>query len=505
MCVFAPCAKKSLIFNATKSRNNHIYVRIIMEKQHMLPFVILLVISLTGCAGHTVEKSWPEPRPLGKDIATYQLPSSKSSTPLATPKLDEPKGVIALEEALSLALKNNPALAASSWELRVGEAREVQAGLLSNPELEVEVENFGGSVEGENTNGTKKDIRRFDEAEVTVSISQLFETGGKRSKRKKVASLEHELLGWDHESTRLDILTEVTNAFIDLLAVQEKLPIVEDLVHLSEDISHAVSERVKAGKVSPIEETRAKVELSTITIEREKAKRDLNIARKKLAVTWGITLPSFQSVRGDLYKINPIQNFEDLTNKISQNPEIARWTTELEQRQATLDNAKADRIPDLTLGGGVRYVDESEDNVYVMAISLPLPILNRNQGEIQEARYNLYKAKHEQSVAEIRMIETLNEAYQSLSAAFFETTTLKDVVLPAAQSEFDAVNEGYNEGKFDYLNLLHSKSTFFDAKLTYIESLATYHKAVATIERLIGEKLDTISETNAHVQRSEKQ
>ncbi|MBW1839058.1 MAG: TolC family protein, partial [Deltaproteobacteria bacterium] len=127
-----------------------------------------------------------------------------------------------------------------------------------------------------------------------------------------------------------------------------------------------------------------------------------------------------------------------------------------------------------------------------------------NQGEIQEARYNLYKAKNDKSAVEIRMIETLNEAYQNLSAAFFETTTLRDVVLPGAQSEFDAVNEGYNEGKFDYLNLLHSKSTFFDAKVTYIDSLATYHKEVAAIERLIGEKLDNFIENNTSLQRSEK-
>jgi len=463
-----------------------------MKKQLVVHFVNMLMVGITGCAGHTVDKSWHEPRALDKEISTFRTPHQKSTTPLVALKLDEPKGVVTLEQALSFALKNNPDLTASSWEIRAGEARVVQAGLPPNPELEVEVENFGGSVEGENSGGTKNDLRRFDASETTVSISQLFEVGGKRSKRKKVASLEHELLGWDHERTRLDLFAEVTNKFIEVLALQEKLPILEDLVHLSEDISHTASERVKAGKVSPIEETRAKVELSKITIEREKAKRDLDIARKKLAATWGSTSPSFRSVSGNLYTISAIPDLEDLTTKAYQNPDIARWKTELEQRQAALDKEKAERLPDLTLGGGVRYLDESEDNVYVMGVSLPLPIWNRNQGEIQEARYNLYKAKNEKSAAEIRVIKTLNEAYQNLSAVFFETTTLRDVILPGAQSEFAAVNEGYREGKFNYLSFLHSKSTFFDAKVTYIESLANYHKSAATIERLIGEKLDAL-------------
>ncbi|MCK5009621.1 MAG: TolC family protein, partial [Deltaproteobacteria bacterium] len=357
-----------------------------MNRNYIILYLIMVLLFLIGCAAHKTDEIRPDPRPLGKDIVTYHSPHQKSSAPLAQPKVDEPKGVVTLEEALSLALTYNPKLISSLWDVRSGKARIVQAGLFTNPELEVEVENFGGSIEGENSDGTKNDLKRFDGSETTVSISQLFEIGGKRSKRKKVASLEHELLGWDHESTRLDILTEVTNAFIDLLAVQETLPIVDDLVQLSENLSHAASERVKAGKVSPIEETRAKVELSKITIEREKAKRDLDVARKKLAATWGSTSPVFKNVSGNIYKIGSIPNLEDLINKVSQNPEIARWTTELEQRQAALDKAKADRIPDLTLGGGVRYFDESEDKVYVMGISLPLPILNRNQGEIQEAR-----------------------------------------------------------------------------------------------------------------------
>ena len=67
------------------------------------------------------------------------------------------------------------------------------------------------------------------------------------------------------------------------------------------------------------------------------------------------------------------------------------------------------------------------------------------------------------------------------------------------------VNEGYREGKFDYLNLLQAQSDLFDAKIKYIESLTHYHKAVSAIERLICEKLDNVIENNTSVQRSEKQ
>ncbi len=464
-----------------------------MNNYHKSFYPILVIIFLIGCATHKADKSWPEPRPLGKEFSTYYPPHKKSTTPLVTPKLDEPEGVVTLEQVLSLALKNNPELAALSWEVRTGEAKILQASLYPNPELEVEIEDFGGSREGEeNPDGTVDKNRRFDGTETTITLSQLIELGGKRSKRKQVAALERNLLGWDYEAKRLDIITEASKAFIDLLTAQERLSLMEDLVQLSEKVFNTVSERVKAGKVSPVEETKAKVALSIIRIEQERAKRDLEAARKRLAATWRSTSPVFQKVKGELEAITPIPPLEGLINHVSQNPDIARWAIEFEQRQAALDEEKANRLPDLIIGGGVRYLDETDDQTFVMGLSIPLPLLDRNQGRVLEARYRLDKAKEEYSVAEVTVTTALHEAYQLLSATFIEATTLKNDVLPGAQSAFDAENEGYREGKFGYLDVLDAQRTLFDAKGQYIEALARYHKAVATVERLIGESLDLI-------------
>ena len=69
---------------------------------------------------------------------------------------------------------HNPELAASTWDVRSGEARIIQAGLFPNPEIDVEVENFGGSREVENPDGTSDSLKRFDEYEGTVLLSQLI-------------------------------------------------------------------------------------------------------------------------------------------------------------------------------------------------------------------------------------------------------------------------------------------------------------------------------------------
>jgi cobalt-zinc-cadmium efflux system outer membrane protein len=138
-----------------------------------------------------------------------------SKVPSSGPK--DPTGTITLSDAVSLALLNNPELKAFSLEVRVLEAQTLQAGLLPNPEIDTELENFMGSGE----------FDAFDSVETTIQLSQLIELGGKRSKRKRVSSLERDLAEWDYLTKRADVLTEVTKAFIEVLAAQEHLSLSE--------------------------------------------------------------------------------------------------------------------------------------------------------------------------------------------------------------------------------------------------------------------------------------
>ena len=143
--------------------------------------------------------------------------------------------------------------------------------------------------------------------------------------------------------------------------------------------------------------------------------------------------------------------------------------------------------------GGYRRFREGGENALVVGISVPLPIFNRNQGGILEARYQLSQSEREQQSAEARLATLLSEAEKTLSTSYTEVITLKDSVIPASQSAFDAINEGYRLGKFGFLNVLDAQRTLFDAKLRYLRALTDYHKAVADVEGLIGEPLDAIA------------
>ena len=411
-------------------------------------------------------------------IANSTICLAGAASPPAQPL--EPTGDIALRDALSLALQYNPELAAFSIEVRVAEARTLQAGLRPNPEVDIAVEHFAGS-------GT---LRGFDGAETTIQIGQLIELGGKRWKRARVASLERDLAGWDYEAKRADVLTETSKSFVDVLAGQERLTLTRELLRLAEQTFDTVSARVKAGKVSPVEETKAGVALSNSRIEHARAQRSLEAARKKLVAAWGSGVPAFERAVGPLDRVSPIPPADRLTQEIRGNPDIARWATEKEQRRIAAALQDAIRIPDLTLAAGVRDYRESGDSAFVAGASVPLPLFNRNQGGILESRRRLAKAERESAAAETRVRAALAETYQALSTAVSEIDALKTTVIPGAQSAFDAASEGYRQGKFGYLDVLDAQRTLFEARGQYVSALATYHKAVADLDRAIGKMPD---------------
>jgi outer membrane protein, heavy metal efflux system len=449
-----------------------------MHVKRLMSVVIVLIATLSGCAAKRMEAVWPEPRPLGRDIPAYRAPAEP--LPPSRTIVTEPKGLLNLKDVLQAVLLQNPELSTTAFQVRAAEARTLQASYLPNPELELELEDFGGTGE----------VEGVQVSESTFQLSQLIELGGKRAKRFRAAGLERDLATWDYEAKRLEVLTEATKTFIDVLAAQERLGLTENIVDLSEQVLNTALERIKAGKVAPVEATKARVEAVNARLQVEQAQSALEAARKRLSASWGSTRPVFERASGALEAgIAPVPPAEELTRRLSQNPDLARWVVEMEARQAALGVEQSKRIPDVTVSGGIRYFNQTHDTGIVVKLSLPLVLFDRNQGGVLEARYQLSRAEEEQRAAEVRLGTALAQVYQNLTTAYRDVTVIQRDVLPAAQEAFDVATEGYRQGKFGFLDVLDAQRTFFDTKGQYLEALSAYHKAVAEAERLIGEPL----------------
>lgn len=389
----------------------------------------------------------------------------------------EPAGALTLRQALALALTRSPELAAVSYDVRIGEARILQAKLLPNPEAEFTSENVAGSGE----------YSGADLSENTLLLGQLIELGGKRRARVREAAFGRDLAGFDYEAKKREVFLKTAEHFIDVLAGQRRIAVTEDLVQLANDFVPAVEKRLEAGKASDLEKTRFDVAIASARIDHEQAKRDLLAARQRLAAQWGAIRPRFGSAVGNLDSISATPSLDILASRLAANPRLARFGTEVAHREATLAREKAAAVPDLTLNAGARQINETKDTTAVLGFSLPLPLWNRNQGNILAARQQIGRAGAEQTAVAATLMTELNDAYQNLSRAQSTILILRADVLPGADSALTATTEGYEAGRFSYLDVLDARRTAAGARIQYLQAITEYHKALHAIEALTAE------------------
>jgi len=417
----------------------------------------------------------------------------------SAPAPAEENSDLTLRDAVRLALQRNPELAAFAKEMRALEGVTLQVGLLRNPDLVVNIENVGNmqKLQGD-LNSSESVSKEVVQQLTTIRLNQLIELGGKRAARVVAASLGQEVAGKDYEARRVELIARVANVFIEVLAGQERLRLAEETSQLAQKVVNTVARRVQAGKAPPIEETRAGVAFSTTRIELVQAQRDLAAARKRLTLLWGNSSPQFNKALGDLGSLVILPSFETLAERVLVSPMALRSLKNVEQRKAMLAVEQTRRIPNLTLGGGALHHAQLGGTTVVAGLMLPLPLFDRNQGNLQEAYQRVDKAIDEQAATDLRLKAELTQAYEALSAAQNETRVLRSEILPAARSAFEVTNKGYELGKFGYLEVLDAQRTLFQNQILYVRALANYQRLVNELERLIAGPIDAIPDGAAN-------
>lgn len=417
-------------------------------------------------------------------LVAVGLPASAQTSPPTTSGIEsaqtysnrviEAAGPLTLEAALRIAQGANAELSAAQYELQAVGASVLQAGALPNPTLDVGVED-----------------RRRETRETTVQLSQPIELGGKRTARVDAAVRARDAAIAELNAKRADIRATVITTFFDVLAAQERLRLAENSAELAKRATTVAARRVVAGKVSPVEVTKAKVAESSVRFELVQAKSELTSVRKRLAALWGNPSPRFERVEGQLDALPELPEGRELSRRLAASPALARARIEVDRRQALTQVERSRRIPDITLNMGVKRSEELGRNQAIVGVSIPLPFFDRNQGNILEALRRTDKARDELAATETRLDNALAQAFETLNVARQESGVLQQEVLPGAQSAYDAATKGYEAGKFNFLDVLDAQRTLLQAKSQYLRALSEAHRAAAEIDRILGASLQT--------------
>jgi len=394
----------------------------------------------------------------------------------------EPTGLgdaLSLQRAVANALAKNPELQTSTYALRAADARTTQAGLGPNPELSVQLEDFAGTGR----------VRDFDAAQVTFALSQVIELGSKRERRVDAARKAQGLLAVEVQARQLDVLAEVTRRFIHVAADQQQIALTHRATELAGKTVAEVEKRIKAAKSPEVELHRARIALTRAQIEEEHAEHELLASRRKLAAMWGDTEARFAPVSADLYALPTLGDFDALQTRLASNPDFTRFASEERLRDAEVRLAQSRRAPNIQVGAGIRRLQATQDEAFVLSLSIPLMIRDRNQGGIAEAEARRNSVSAEKQAAFIRAQAQLFDLYQELRHSITQAKSLSGDVLPQMEQVLKGTEYAYQRGRYSYLEWVDAQRDLLDTRRSLIEAAANAHRYLAEIERLTDEPL----------------
>ena len=401
------------------------------------------------------------------------LAAAGQVAPRASQGVPDMSAILTLEQALARVFERNPELGVSELEIQAASARIEQAGRKPNPEFTAEAENLTTPWVGPGV---------FRYSENSLQFSQRLELGGKRELRVQAAEKDFAVASVQLEVKKRGMIFEASRAFTDVLAEQERFANQQALTRLAQQSHATVTVRVAAGKVSPVEQTRAAVARAAAQLEEDKRLRALLAAKERLAALWGGTYQDIQAVQGTFAIPDAASGDVDLC--MENNPDLKLAAAAVNSRDAALALELGLRKPDLTVSAGFRYLNLESAPVWVAGISIPLPIRDKRQGAIAEARIRLDQSRLAEQALARRLRAGVAQARQDREIALAEVKSLMESTLPGAREAAEAVEEGYRLGKFDYLNVLDAQRTYAELQGRFIEAVVSGLHATLEIQRL---------------------
>ncbi|AUY36764.1 MULTISPECIES: TolC family protein [Pseudomonas] len=377
---------------------------------------------------------------------------------------------LSLDQALDAAFAQNPDFAAIGREIGIAEGERRQAGLIPNPELSWEVE----------------DTRR-DTSTTTVTLSQALELGGKRGARIEVAEAGQAVARLELERQRNSLRADVIQAFHAALRAQTALELAQQSQALTERGLRLVEGRVRAGQSSPVEATRAQVQLAQAEAAVRRARTERTVANQALARLTGSAEARFDRLDASSLSPGPAPKAERLLATVEQTAEWRLAAAQIERGDASLSSEKAQRIPNLTVSLGSQYSREERERVNVVGLSMPLPLFDRNQGNVLAAARRADQARDLRNAVELRLRGETRSALEQWGTAMGEVQAYDRTILPAAQQAVDTATRGFEMGKFAFLDVLDAQRTLIEARGLYLDALAQATDARAQVERIYGE------------------
>lgn len=384
---------------------------------------------------------------------------------------------LTLAAAVDRTLRSNPDLAALPARQREQNARIELAGLRPPLAFDAQIENMLGS-------GGYRDL---DGAETSLSLSQVIELGDQRRKRLAAARGTMDALELAQTVAQLDAVAETTRRYIELASEEQQRILAMEWLAASQRKTNDVERRVKAARDPEVELVRARIDLSRAELGVRVAADRVRIAQRKLAAMWGAMEPDFERIEANLFDLPNIESLQQRTEKIASSADFLLFATEIRQREAEVELAKAEARASITVSAGIRRLEATGDQAFIAGFSMPLSSARYARPRIAEAQARRDGLELERTAALIKARASLFEVAARLKHAVEEAQTLRDDLIPRMETAVKATEYAWQRGRYGYIELSEAQREQLALRLALITAATNAHLYRIEIERLTGD------------------
>jgi cobalt-zinc-cadmium efflux system outer membrane protein len=388
---------------------------------------------------------------------------------------------LSLPQILDYSLQHNGDLKSFREEKGIRDAAKVRAGLLPNPTLDVEART--GALTGSN-----------DEQSLSVGISQEFSLTGKREKRLTIAERELDMYRWQLADRERVIRDEVKIAFYDAILAHSRTDLADRVIDLNRQLLHVTSERLAAGDIPELEMNLVKVELARSEGSRIDAAKTLHQSQAKLLTFMGLPIGDSLALAGNLKAEVPMTRSLNDLKHIARNlrPDMKALEAEKGRGEADIVLAEAEAMPDLTAGliySHERSTDATgtgeedvRDNLLGIRLSLPIPVFNRNQAGVQEAKAKKSSIESRLLAAARNIEREVETTYASYLNSEKVLSLYKATIIPQLEENLKLTQEAYRLGEVGILAVIQEQKNYFEVSAGYLTALHDRQLAIVKLE-----------------------
>ncbi len=382
---------------------------------------------------------------------------------------------LTFKEALNQAYQNNPELQSEIDKAHAMRGYFIQSGLYPNPQVTLTAENFGGSGA----------YSSYEAAETTLSITQPIPLGHRLHYLKKATYADYlaSLATINVQKTMLYIAVGV--AYVDALYASQWHLVTKKLIKLNQDIVSAIERRVTAGAGAELDLRLAQVRLGEARIQESKAGREALLQRVKLARLLGTGF-RVDNELVDKGLPSTLWSWPQLLKKIAGSPQLLQMKLLLQAKRATITAVKKSVWPDLNIQLGGRHFSDDGSNAAVASVYAQVPVYERNQGRILTAEAQFTQTAHEYRGTQLEVRQNLYTYFLQAQQNNYEAQLVTKSLLPLARKSINLAQEGYQMGRYTYIELSLALNTLYEEERHYQQAHADYHKSLIQITGLLG-------------------